>query len=101
MEVAGGERLWLILSRLVLLSARFLFGDHPTRPIVADHREIPEPRGTASARRSCATYARGNLTELNMITHVEAARMMDERLVRAVRRAEEQNGFKTGLRYSS
>jgi hypothetical protein len=36
-----------------------------------------------------------------MITHVEAARTMDERLVRAVQRAEEQSGFKTGIRYSS
>jgi hypothetical protein len=71
------------------------------RPIVADHREITEPRGTASARRSCASQGRENLTELNMITHGEAARMMDERLVRAVRRAEEQSGFKTGIRYSS
>ena len=57
--------------------------------------------GTANTRRSCASHARGNLTELNMITHVEAARMMDESLVRAVERAEEQSGFKTGIRYSS
>lgn len=36
-----------------------------------------------------------------MITHVEAARMQDERLVRAVRRAEDQSGFRTGIRYSA
>ena len=35
-----------------------------------------------------------------MITHVEAARMKDERLIRAVQKAEDQSGFKTGVRYS-
>lgn len=36
-----------------------------------------------------------------MITHVEAARMKDDRLVRAVQSAEEETGFRTGVRYSS
>ena len=36
-----------------------------------------------------------------MITHVEAARMKDEKLVRAVLSAEEQSGFRTGIRYSA
>lgn len=36
-----------------------------------------------------------------MITHVEAARMKDEKLIRAVRSAEDESGFKTGIRYST
>ena len=36
-----------------------------------------------------------------MITHVEAARMKDEKLVRTVASAEEESGFRTGIRYSA
>ena len=35
-----------------------------------------------------------------MITHGEAVRLRDERLVRAVKSAEEASGFRTGIRYS-
>lgn len=35
-----------------------------------------------------------------MITHVEASRLKDDRLTRAVQRAEQQSGFKTGIRHS-
>ena len=36
-----------------------------------------------------------------MITQVEASRLRDDRLVRAVQDAEEQSGFQTGIRYSA
>lgn len=35
-----------------------------------------------------------------MITHVEATRLKDERLIQAVRSAEQTSGFRTGIRYS-
>lgn len=35
-----------------------------------------------------------------MITHVEASRLKDDSLVRAVQQAEEQSGFRTGIRHS-